>query len=555
MKRWRNLCFLAVFALVLVMTFAFLRTFAAADTPMEIITWQSAARVENDGTLTPCDMTDEAYFTEVGSGDLYRFTTVVESSGGDSYLLMDTTGAELTVRLDGEEVLHTVSAPSYGAGTAGIGQVHIPLPPEGGLHSLETDFRLLSVDGAIYPPILRLTSVSMSSRFDMAYANYYGIPSGVFGLLFVLVCGMLLLEAALGIPDWSLLALALAAGLLTFVWLARGCGFYFLPESFNALLSWPGFELLAPCALLVYLLLNRKRKFWRALGQITLLTVLLLTLCSLISFVSGGGLVQYIWQMLLELFQYGVYERPLYWVTCYLIAASAAICALGLVNAYSGIRTETATMALKRDMAMESARAMEQQLQDTAALRHDWKNQLAALHMMQQEGDLEGIGAYLGELDQRLRELAPQNYTANFAINRVLQCTAARAEKLEIGFQVQVIVPPELNINEADLCVLLFNLLDNALEAAAQVRPPETRSVSCSIKLNQGFLAIRCKNSYAGPLRTDAQGDLVTTKADASGHGFGLPQIRAIVNKYHGMLDISYTQTEFQLDAALKPDP
>ena len=135
---------------------------------------------------------------------------------------------------------------------------------------------------------------------------------------------------------------------------------------------------------------------------------------------------------------------------------------------------------------------------ETLRLRHEWKNQLLSLRMLQEKGDQEGLSARLRELDDELDHLTPRLYTDHLAVNTILQKAAAQADRQGIAFACQVQVPRELSVDEADLCTLLVNLLDNALEAAAQVQPPKRREVLCRIKLSQGFLAIHCENTYCG---------------------------------------------------------
>lgn len=154
---------------------------------------------------------------------------------------------------------------------------------------------------------------------------------------------------------------------------------------------------------------------------------------------------------------------------------------------------------------------------ETLRLRHEWKNQLLSLRMLQEKGDQEGLSARLRELDDELDHLTPRLYTDHLAVNTILQKAAAQADRQGIAFACQVQVPRELSVDEADLCTLLVNLLDNALEAAAQVQPPKRREVLCRIKLSQGFLAIHCENTYCGTVRLDQAGQLVTTKANAEG--------------------------------------
>lgn len=106
-------------------------------------------------------------------------------------------------------------------------------------------------------------------------------------------------------------------------------------------------------------------------------------------------------------------------------------------------------------------------------------------------------------------------------------------------------------MDEADLCTLLVNMLDNALEATARVAPPDRREILCRIKLSRGFLAIHCENTYCGSVRLDRSGQLVTTKEDPEHHSFGLMQMRAVAEKYNSVLDIHYDQERFNVQTAL----
>lgn len=154
----------------------------------------------------------------------------------------------------------------------------------------------------------------------------------------------------------------------------------------------------------------------------------------------------------------------------------------------------------------------------------------------------------LSELDQQLTELSPARYSDNFTINILRQNVAAREG---IDFRATALVPPDLSIEERDLCTLLLNLLDNSLLAASKC-PVGHRNITIGIRVNQGYLTIRCSNSYAGPLPLDENGQLRTEKPNISEHGFGLLQIRKTVDKYRGMFDISHTQDQFTATASLK---
>ena len=101
-----------------------------------------------------------------------------------------------------------------------------------------------------------------------------------------------------------------------------------------------------------------------------------------------------------------------------------------------------------------------------------------------------------------------------------------------------MVIPDELPFPETDLCSLLMNLLDNALEAAAKVTPSRDRFLTLRINLNTGYLAIVCKNSFTGELKKDRRGNLLTIKEDALSHGFGYRQMKGITRKYNGLLHV-----------------
>lgn len=197
---------------------------------------------------------------------------------------------------------------------------------------------------------------------------------------------------------------------------------------------------------------------------------------------------------------------------------------------------------------MESYQNILEQNQRTDLMRHEWKNQVTALRLMLGEKKLDALGARLSELEGTLDHLSPKTYTQHFAINAILQNSAAKAAAMGVAFHAQASIPAEVEIREEDLCALLLNMLDNALEAASQAEPKE---VWCKLTLSQGFLAIQCENTFSGELKRDGKGRLLSTKRE-EGHGFGLSQMRAVAEKYHSVLDVSWEEGCFTVQTALK---
>jgi hypothetical protein len=156
---------------------------------------------------------------------------------------------------------------------------------------------------------------------------------------------------------------------------------------------------------------------------------------------------------------------------------------------------------------------------------------LTALNTMYEGRNFDGIRRFLTELKGQNRQTSQVQFTQHFAINAMLT--------------------PKLSIPEENLCTLFMNLLGNALEAAGQAEKGN-RFIHLRTYIRSGFLAVLCENGYNGCLSTDQDGRLRSTKPESEAHGFGLALMETIAKKYKSILDVSYTETVFTIQTALK---
>ena len=191
-------------------------------------------------------------------------------------------------------------------------------------------------------------------------------------------------------------------------------------------------------------------------------------------------------------------------------------------------------------------------MRESAALRHESAHRLAALDAKLQAGDLAGLEESLTAWRKANSAAAQTLFTRNITVNAILQDAASRAQRAGILFQASAPVPEELPFPDEDLCALLMNLLDNALEGAERTPAGREQSVFFQIRLAGGFLPILCENTFDGRVRTDGDGKPSTSKADAAAHGFGLAQMRAVAEKYGSVLNVSWTRERFTVQTALQ---
>ncbi len=549
MKRKTLWLGMILFSLLCAAVVAALRPFTAVDQNMVYPRLDEVSLLEEDGTLTPLTPDENGMYPGIEDGRLYRFAGEAEGLPADGYLVLETAGLELTVRFDGAELFSSRSACSIPPGGQGTAQAKIPLPAGAETGLLEIDLRVLDPAQALYPPIPRVTTDRMEQASTMGYANLYGIPAGAYALVFLLVCGLFLMSFPFWKPDWPLLLPALAAGLLCFRQLAIGAGYYFLPERLTALLIMPVFGYLVPLLLLGYLILCRKSGTLRLLRNITLGAGTAFLIALFLSWCRRGYLFTYVSSLPAALAG-GYYDGLLYWITAYLTLACFGISAYRLVRGIARGQAEAKALQVRHQLTLDNYRDLTEKNRQTARLRHEWHNQLTALRLMGQSGDLDGIRRKLEELDSSLEHATPREYTGHLALNALLQNAADQAERLGVTFRCQALVPPDLHIDEGDLCTLVVNMLNNALEAA--VKGSGGGEVVFRVHETQGFLYLSCENTYDGCLRLDDEGQLRTSKQDSSAHGFGLPQMRAVAKKYHSILDIGYTENRFTVQTALK---
>lgn len=215
-------------------------------------------------------------------------------------------------------------------------------------------------------------------------------------------------------------------------------------------------------------------------------------------------------------------------------------------------RTEQQSLQARSELIQASYDQTLDSLQRTQALRHEWKNHIVTLRLLEQKGDPGALREYLERLDLQLDQLSGQTFTANLTVNTIAQRFSAQAKTLGIAFQMTAPLPHTLSLDQGDLCSFLFNLLDNALEAAAKLPPEQARQVVCSLQIRQAHLAIRCQNTYDGQVRINEHGKFLSTKADPEHHGLGLAQMQKIAEKYGSTLSISRDADTFTVMTALK---
>lgn len=188
-------------------------------------------------------------------------------------------------------------------------------------------------------------------------------------------------------------------------------------------------------------------------------------------------------------------------------------------------------------------------MNDIRRTRHDMKNQMFYLKRLMKD-DREKAEEFLDQyMDENMEIEKELSMSGNLVIDSLInyKCTLALEKQMKVN--VSVNVPEELPYQSADLCIIIGNLLDNAIEAAENVVRDPYIDLSLSYKKERLVLSI--KNNYAGEIRRDKNGNFVTHKKDAQNHAVGLRSVQRCVDKNNGKMSITVEAEYFEVDVML----
>ena len=178
-------------------------------------------------------------------------------------------------------------------------------------------------------------------------------------------------------------------------------------------------------------------------------------------------------------------------------------------------------------------REVENMYRQMRGWRHDYRNHIQTMKAFAASGDLEAIKAYLDELDTDLNTVDTVVKTGNAMADAILNSKISLARAREIQVHVDAHIPVTLKMSELDLCVILGNLFDNAIEASMAL-PVDQRLIRVYMDMKNTQLYISFTNfTAAGKMKKSGRG-FKTTKGD--GHGFGLVRIDHIIDRLDGYL-------------------
>ncbi len=187
--------------------------------------------------------------------------------------------------------------------------------------------------------------------------------------------------------------------------------------------------------------------------------------------------------------------------------------------------------------------ALSSYIRETRRLRHDFRQHLRVLGGLAAQGDMAALMEYLKEVGGAERDEVRFIF-ANPSLNALAGYYDTMARERGVKLEWSVSMPAELNISDAELCVLLGNLVENAVDGALTL-PEGKRSAKVICRMSGDLLCIIVENGYDGQMRRKKAGFASTKHA---GESYGLESVKATVDRYHGSLTVDVEEGIFRVN-------
>lgn len=244
---------------------------------------------------------------------------------------------------------------------------------------------------------------------------------------------------------------------------------------------------------------------------------------------------------------------PFYGTRSYLIAIFAFIVWIWVYNIREILRQRAdekktiKLLKLKNELTLNRFNEITLHIENVHMLRHEIKHHMAAMQILCNEGEITRLSEYLSSISTGILS-QDINYSNNHLVDCILSDCISRANEAKIHFEHSISIPQSIPIPDQELCSLLLNMLDNAIEACTDSKH---KIIKFQMALKGNFLLITCQNSHNNFIH-EQSGKFFTQKQNKVGHGYGINIMKSIAKRYGSILDIDYDSNNFTVKTFLQ---
>lgn len=242
-------------------------------------------------------------------------------------------------------------------------------------------------------------------------------------------------------------------------------------------------------------------------------------------------------------------------IYCILPFISAGLMAALFITAYTfnkmleGEEERQRNMLLKQqlELQLKHTKNIEGLYSGIKSVTHDMNNHLACLRNLADTNNIEEIKKYVNNISETISKLDFKIKTGNPVSDAVINEKYNIAKAENINFLCDFIIPEKISIEPSDLCVILSNALDNAIEACRKIENCKVnKEITIKSCMKNMYLIIEISNTKKNMLQYD-ENKIVSTKTDKCMHGIGISNIEAAAKRYNGIIDIVEGKDKFTI--------
>lgn len=261
-------------------------------------------------------------------------------------------------------------------------------------------------------------------------------------------------------------------------------------------------------------------------------------------FIVGAGIILFIllikYQYVLDEMVIGDREQKGVSASLGLVTTTVIIVFLAIfVLKYRYMKQEKDAILLREQLLEEQYIAMMKNRQ----VIHDMKNHLLLLQKYDKEQQWEKLHKYLEEISEGVFEDSTKIWTGNVVVDMILNSKKLYAEERAVKVEIDTEVVSRFPINNREIISLFGNLLDNAIEACEKMKKNE-KWIRIKIQKHHELLSIEIENSIE-EVPKERKGELLSNKISPGVHGYGLKNVKQIVNKHDGTYSYQIKENSF----------
>ncbi len=234
-------------------------------------------------------------------------------------------------------------------------------------------------------------------------------------------------------------------------------------------------------------------------------------------------------------------------VGCSLLVAVVILELLVRISKSNDLETENKIMHIKSEMYQQQIDSNSNYIKEISSIKHDMKNKLMCIDDLITDKKYEEASLLCRESNQELMNASCIFNTDNIFLNSILNVIYSKAKEKNIDIKI-IIKSDFMMVNGTDLISLIGNLADNAITASAN---SADKCIVVSITEKGEYYRLIIKNSIDVSVLKDNP-SLATRKENKQKHGYGLYNIRKIVNKYNGEIIITEDDNSFIVNIMLR---